>query len=69
MILILLLSSVYFFFKIKFFKASFRNAIRVSNGLYPDQDRRSVGTDLGTNCLQRLSADKSRGWQEKSEET
>ena len=42
----------------------------MSNSLYPDQDRRSVGTDLGTNCLQRLSDDnKSRRWQEKSEET
>ena len=28
---------------------SFRNTIRVSNGLDPDQDRRSVGPDLGTN--------------------
>ena len=25
--------------------------------LYPDQDQRSVGPDLGPNCLQRLSAD------------
>ena len=33
-------------------------------------DQRSVVTDLGTNCLQSLSADnKSRRWQEKSEET
>ena len=33
----------------------------MSNGLYPDQDRRSVGTNLGTNCLQRSSAgNKSR---------
>ena len=33
----------------------------VSNGLDPDQDRHSVGPDLGSNCLQRLSADnKSR---------
>ena len=29
----------------------------VSNSLDPDQDRRSVGPDLGPNCLQRLSAD------------
>ena len=58
------------FFKIYFFKASFRNAIRVSNGLFLDQVRRSVGTDLGTNCFQRLSADnKSRHWQEESVET
>ena len=36
---------------------AFRKAIRVSNGLDPDQDRRSVGPDLGPNCMQRLSAD------------
>ena len=41
------------FFKINFFKVSFMNTIRVSSGLYPDQDQRFVGTDLGTNCLQR----------------
>ena len=42
----------------------------MSNSPYPDQDRRSVGTDLGTNCLQRLSADnKSHNLQEKSKET
>ena len=37
---------------------SFRNGytIRVLNGLDPDQDRHSVGPDLGPNCLQRLSA-------------
>ena len=29
----------------------------MSNGLDPDQDRHSVGPDLGPNCLQRLSAD------------
>ena len=43
------------FLKINLTK-SFRNTIRVSNGLDPDQDRRSVGPDLGPNCLQRLSA-------------
>ena len=31
-----------------------RNTIRVSNGLDPDQDKHSVGPDLGPNCLQRL---------------
>ena len=37
---------------------SLRNTIRVSNGLDPDQARRSVGPDLGPNCLHfRLSAD------------
>ena len=44
------------FFKMNFFKKSFRDAIRVSNGLDLDQDRRSVGPDLGPNCLQMLSA-------------
>ena len=32
------------------------NTIRVSNSLDPDQDRYSVRTELGPNCLQRLSA-------------
>ena len=36
---------------------SFRNTIRVSNCLDPDQDRHSVGLDLGPNCLQSLSTD------------
>ena len=44
-------------FKIKFSKNSFRNTIRVPNNLDPDQDRHSVGPDLGPNCLQRLSTD------------
>ena len=34
----------------------------VSNCLDPDQDRRSVGSDLGPNCLQRLSADNKNHW-------
>ena len=45
------------FFKLIFSKDSFRNIIRVSNGLDPDQNWQSVGPDLGPNCLQRLSAD------------
>ena len=37
------------------------NTIRVTNGLYPDQNRRSVGTELGPNySVQMLSADKER---------
>ena len=44
---------LHFYFK----KKSFRNTIRVSNSLDPDQARRFVGHDLGPNCLQRLSAD------------
>ena len=48
------------FYKLTFSKNSFRNTIRVSNRLDPDQDRHSVGPDLGPNCLQTLSAgDKS----------
>ena len=47
------------FFKLTFSINSFRNTIRVSNGLDLDQD--SVGLDLSPNCLQRLSAgDKSQ---------
>ena len=45
------------FSKLTFSKFSFRNTIRVSNGLELDQDRCSVGPDLGPNRLQRLSAD------------
>ena len=35
----------------------FRNVIRVSNSLDPDQAQHFVGPDLGPNCLQRLSTD------------
>ena len=49
------------FSNLTFSKKSFTNTIRASNGLDPDHDRRSVGPDLGPNCLQMLSADdKSR---------
>ena len=41
------------FFQIQLFsKFYYRNIIRVSNSLYPDQARRFVGPDLGPNCLQ-----------------
>ena len=53
----LLLSSAEFFSKLPFQKNSFRNTIRVSNGLDRDQERHSVCPDLGPNCLQWLSAD------------
>ena len=33
----------------------------VKRSVSRDQDQRSVGTDLGTNCLQRLSADNKSG--------
>ena len=46
-----------FFSKSTFSKNSFRNTIRVSNSLDPDQARHFVRPDLATNCLQKLSAD------------
>ena len=48
---------LFFFSKITFRKFAFRNTIRMSNNLDPDQARRIVGPDLGPNCLQRFSAD------------
>ena len=53
----LFLSSACFFSKSTFLKNSFRNAIRMSSSLDPDQARHVVGPDLDPNCLQRLSAD------------
>ena len=44
------------FLKKTFSKNSFRNTVRVSNSLDPDQDRHSVGPNLDSNCLKRLSA-------------
>ena len=38
------------FFYTIFSKNSFRNTIRVSNRLDPDQAQHFVGPDLGTNC-------------------
>ena len=46
-----------FFFKLNFSKKYFRNTIRVSNSLDPDQARESFGPVMGPNCVQRLSAD------------
>ena len=40
-------------------KQYFRNTFRVSDYLDLHQDRHLVSPDLGPNCLQRLSADKS----------
>ena len=46
------------FSKINFFEKFFlENTIIVSNSFDPDQARRFVGPDLGSNNLQRLSAD------------
>ena len=51
------LSSADFFQNQLFEKNSFRNTIRMSNSLDPDQARRFVEPDLGPNCLPSLSAD------------
>ena len=52
------LSSVDFFSKLTFCKNSFRNSIRTSNSLAPDQALQSLGL-LGPICLPRLSADET----------
>ena len=44
------------FSKSTFSKSSFKNAIRVSNSLNPNQAQHFVGPDMGPNCLQKLSA-------------
>ena len=62
------MSSADFFQNQPFRKISFRNTIRVSNSLDPDQARHFVrpdlehfvGPDLGPNCLQRLSAEDNK---------
>ena len=36
---------------------SFKNTIRLSNSMYPDQAQQNVGPDLVSNCLQKISAD------------
>ena len=41
--------------------------IRMSNSLDPDQARRLVGPDLGSNCLPRLSADDTGSQRVKSQ--
>ena len=46
--------------KSTFSKKIFRNAIKVSYGMDPDQAGRFVGSDLGPNILQRLSVDDTR---------
>ena len=39
------------FLKPTFLKVSFRNTIKLSNSLDPDQAQLTVGPDLGPNCL------------------
>ena len=41
------------FFNIVFSQYSFGNNIKLSNSFDPGQARRSIGPDLGLNCLQR----------------
>ena len=54
------MSADFFHNFVKFKKKSFRNTIRVSNSLDPDQGQQFVGPDLDPNCLQRfLAEDKS----------
>ena len=43
-----------------FSKNYFRNTIRVSNNLDPDQGRGITRPDLGPDCLQKLSTDDTR---------
>ena len=45
-----------------FWKNSLRNTIRVLNSLVPDQSCFFVEPGLGSNCLQRLSADNTVKW-------
>ena len=53
--------------KFTFSKNSLGNTIRVSNSLDQDQNQHSVDSDIGLNCLQRLSAyDKSHARQGKN---
>ena len=52
-ICLLFLSSVDFFLNNLFQKKSFRNTIKVSKSLDPDQAQHFVRPDLGPNCLQR----------------
>ena len=47
-------------FFLSFSKNSFRNTIRGSNSLDPDQVRHFVGPDLGLNYLQRILADDTK---------
>ena len=51
------LPSADFFSKLTVSENSFRKTIRVSYSLDPQHYLHSFGPDLGSNCLQRLSAD------------
>ena len=45
------------FLKLTFSKKIFQEHYMSVTGLDLDQDRRSIGPDLGSNCLQRSSTD------------
>ena len=52
-----------FFSKINFFEKIFQEhyqSIRVSNSLNTDQDRHTVGLDLGSNCFVKVIMTKSQ---------
>ena len=51
------LLSADFFSKSTFSKNYFKNNIRVSNSLDPDQAQHFVRPNLGPNCLQKLSSE------------
>ena len=46
-----------FFSKSTFLKNSYMITLRVPNSVDPDQAQHFLGTHMGPNCLQRLSAD------------
>ena len=52
-----LMSTADFFFQNNLFQKKSQEQFRVSNLLYPDQDRCSVCPGLGQNRLQKLSAE------------
>ena len=55
-----LLSSANLIFRNQLSQNYFRNTIRVSNSLDPDQARHYVGPDQGSNCFQNVSVDVTR---------
>ena len=61
--MLLLSSADFFFFKYLFSENYFRNTIRLSNGLDPDQDGHSVGPDLGPNCLKKVISRRQKFFQ------
>ena len=60
-VFMLLLSSADFFLKLTFSKKTFRNTIRVSNGLDLDQDRQNVGSKLFAKVISRKQVAASKG--------